>query len=67
MSIFWPGEFHELHIPWGCKELDKTEKADIKVEDVTGWGQVTNSKRVACRCSLCPRHLWQQCAHHKEE
>ena len=22
---FWPGEFHELYSPWGCKELDMTE------------------------------------------
>ena len=29
MSIFWPGEFHELHIPWGCKELDKTEQLSL--------------------------------------
>ena len=24
-SVFWPGEFHALHSPWGCKELDMTE------------------------------------------
>ena len=23
--VFWPGEFHGLHRPWGCKELDRTE------------------------------------------
>ena len=23
--VFWPGEFHELHSPWGHKELDMTE------------------------------------------
>ena len=23
--VFWPGEFHELHSTWGCKELDMTE------------------------------------------
>ena len=23
--MFWPGEFHGLHSPWGCKELDMTE------------------------------------------
>ena len=22
---FWPGEFHGLYIPWGHKELEKTE------------------------------------------
>ena len=24
-AVFWPREFHELYIPWGCKELDMTE------------------------------------------
>ena len=23
--VFWPGEFHGLCSPWGCKELDTTE------------------------------------------
>ena len=23
-SVFWPGEFHELYSPCGCKELDAT-------------------------------------------
>ena len=23
--VFWPGEFHALYSPWGCKELDTTE------------------------------------------
>ena len=23
--VFWPGEFHELYSPWGCKESDTTE------------------------------------------
>ena len=23
--VFWPGEFHGLYSPWGCKESDSTE------------------------------------------
>ena len=23
--VFWLGEFHGLHSPWGCKESDMTE------------------------------------------
>ena len=23
--VSWPGEFHGLYSPWGCKELDMTE------------------------------------------
>ena len=26
---FWPGEFHELYSPWGCKELDTTEQLSL--------------------------------------
>ena len=24
--VFWPGEFHGLYSPWGCKESDTTER-----------------------------------------
>ena len=24
--VFWPGEFHGLCSPWGCKESDRTER-----------------------------------------
>ena len=24
--VFWPGEFHGLSSPWGCRELDTTER-----------------------------------------
>ena len=24
--VFWPGEFHGLYSPWGCKETDMTEQ-----------------------------------------
>ena len=24
--VFWPGEFHGLYSPWGCKEPDTTEQ-----------------------------------------
>ena len=26
LPIFWPGEFHGLYNPWGCKESDTTER-----------------------------------------
>ena len=29
--IFWPGEFHGLYIPWGCKELDMTEQLSLSL------------------------------------
>ena len=27
--VFWPGEFHGLYSPWGCKELDMTEQFSL--------------------------------------
>ena len=29
--VFWPGEFHELYIPWGCKESDITEQLSAMI------------------------------------
>ena len=27
--VFWPGEFHGLYSPWGCKESDMTEQLSL--------------------------------------
>ena len=27
--VFWPGEFHGLSSPWGCKESDTTEPLSL--------------------------------------
>ena len=27
--VFWPGEFHGLYSPWGCKKLNMTEQASL--------------------------------------
>ena len=27
--VFWPGEFHGLYSPWGCKEPDMTERLSL--------------------------------------
>ena len=27
--VFWPGEVHGLYSPWGCKELDTTERLSL--------------------------------------
>ena len=27
--VFWPGEFHGLYSPWGCKVLDTTEQLSL--------------------------------------
>ena len=27
--VFWPGEFHRLYSPWGCRQLDMTERLSL--------------------------------------
>ena len=29
--VFWPGEFHGLYSPWGCKESDTTEGLSLSL------------------------------------
>jgi len=29
LPVFWPGEFHGLYSPWGCKESDTTERLSL--------------------------------------
>ena len=29
IPVFWPGEFHGLYSPWGCKQLDTTEQLSL--------------------------------------
>ena len=31
LPVFWPGEFHGLYSPWGCKESDTTERLSLSV------------------------------------
>ena len=30
-SSIWPGEFHRLYSPWGCEELDTTERLSLSL------------------------------------
>ena len=30
--VFWPGEFHGLYSPWGCKEMDTTEQLSLSLQ-----------------------------------
>ena len=32
---FWPGEFHGLYSPWGCKESDMTEQLSLIIKFFT--------------------------------
>ena len=32
--VFWPGEFHTLCSPWGCKQSDTTEQLSLLMRQV---------------------------------
>ena len=34
--VFWPGEFRGLYSPWGCKELDTTERLSVSLTESSG-------------------------------
>ena len=36
--VFWPGEFHGLYSPWGCKELDMTELLSLHLASLFSQG-----------------------------
>ena len=35
--VFWPGEFHGLYSPWGCKESDRTEWLSFSLSHIPTW------------------------------
>ena len=35
--VFWPGEFHGMYSPWGCKELDMTEWLSLSCSRLKQW------------------------------
>ena len=45
---FWPGEFHGLYSPWGCKELDKIEQLSLSELD-KGFPGGASGKALACQ------------------
>ena len=34
--VFWPGKFHALYSPWGCKELDTTKRLSLSKKKANG-------------------------------
>ena len=61
--VFWPGEFHGLYNPWGCKELDMTEQLSLSLSrvgsflgwmnDLMSWGNQRVRNKVLMECVLC--------------
>ena len=41
--VFWPGEFHGLYSPWGCKELDTTEQLSLSLLCATLWARAKDT------------------------
>jgi len=39
--VFWPGEFHGLYSPWGCKESEMTETNNTKFSFKNQTGDLT--------------------------
>ena len=38
--VFWPGEFHGLCSPWGCKESDTTGRLSFSLKKQTSYTQI---------------------------
>ena len=45
IPLFWPGQFHELYNPWGCKESNTTEWLSLN----TLWLMKTSQESVICQ------------------
>ena len=57
--VFWPGEFHGLYSPWGCKGSDTTERLSLLLSSVAyrlPWW--LSSKESACQCRRCGFDPW---------
>ena len=48
--VFWPGEFHRLYSPWGCKESNMTFNFQYR-----GWGSIPVQGAKA-PCALWPKN-----------
>ena len=53
---FWPGEFHGLYSPWGCKESDTTERLSLRSLRIPLWWS-WRSRPQAARLFLSFNHV----------
>ena len=77
--VFWPGELHELYSPWGCKELEKTERLLLVsytnagvMGSILGLGRYPgeeNGYPLQCSCleNSIDRGVWQAVVHEVAE
>ena len=45
-SIFWPGEFHGLHSPWGRKESEMTEQLSLSLFRISSRGLISPGEEI---------------------
>ena len=58
--VFWPGEFHGLYSPWGCKELDTTDWLSLSLyltQLLTSWLQLLTPALAGTHTYLCLKSL----------
>ena len=53
--VFWPGGFHGLYSPWGCKESDMTEKLSLSAtgEPCGAWQTKLQRSGVGLLLTAC--------------
>ena len=58
--VFWPGEFHGLYSPWGCKESDTTEQLSLSLFSLKIGGQKWNTTLNYLKISFFLREIHQK-------
>ena len=44
--VFWPGEFHGLHSPWGRKESEMTEQLSLSLFRISSRGLISPGEEI---------------------
>ena len=58
MSVFWPGEFHELYSPWGCKESDTTEQLSLTYLSFKNASLLKEKFEISWELPKCDTKAW---------
>ena len=53
--MFWPAEFHGIRSPWGCKELDTTERLSFVDYSISSLALLIETYLLLC--VLCNPHF----------
>ena len=58
---FWPGEFHGLYSPWGCKEWDMAELLSLsRLTELFSFLYLSNLKRILRQMKHNRNGIWTQ-------